>query len=72
MGLLAQDLEKLFPNCVYTNSSGIKTIDYARLIPILIADSRKQDNDIEELKKMVNQLQNLFLQQQILVEKSKK
>ncbi len=72
LGLLAQDLEKLFPNCVYTNSSGIKTIDYARLIPILIADSRKKDNDIEELKKMVNQLQNLFLQQQILVEKSKK
>jgi hypothetical protein len=66
IGLLAQDIEKVFPELV-SESNGIKSVNYQGLVPVLInalkeqdammkeQDSRlsKQQSDIDELKTML-------------------
>ena len=49
-GLIAQDVERIFPNLVTTNNNGIKNIDYSQLIPLLLLQSNNLERKIEELK----------------------
>ena len=56
-GFIAQDVEKLFPNLVYTRPDGYKTVDYEMLVPSLTEAikelkiiSDKQGREIEQLK----------------------
>ena len=69
IGLLAQDIEKVFPELV-SESHGIKSVNYQGLVPVLInalkeqdammkeQDSRlsKQQSEIDELKTMLKTL----------------
>jgi trimeric autotransporter adhesin len=64
IGVIAQDLEKQFPELVQTDEEGFKTVDYAKLTPVLIeamkelaaknealeAENRKMKADIESIK----------------------
>jgi hypothetical protein len=60
-GFIAQDVEKIYPNLVYTdNKTGIKMINYDSFIPLII-EALKEQNKINDTLKM----QNDFLQQQI-------
>ena len=36
IGFIAQDLEKIFPEMVFTDEKGYKSVDYARLTPVLV------------------------------------
>lgn len=61
-GLIAEDVQKVFPNLVKTTykmvpagknnykTITIKTIDYNSLIPLLIASVKEQQEEIETLK----------------------
>ena len=49
-GLIAQEVEKIYPNLVATNKDGIKNIDYTQLIPLLLLQSNNMERKIEELK----------------------
>ena len=50
-GVLAQDVEKVFPELVENNNiSGYKTVNYQELIPIMLAKMKKMQDEIEELK----------------------
>jgi hypothetical protein len=56
-GLIAQDVEKVFPNLVETRADGYKTVDYVMLVPSLIeavkelkSISDKQAKEIKDLK----------------------
>tara|TARA_Y200000002_G_scaffold373306_1_gene372176 strand:+ start:486 stop:926 length:441 start_codon:yes stop_codon:yes gene_type:complete len=49
-GLIAQEVEKIYPNLVTSNADGIKTIDYTQLIPLLLLQSNNLERKIEELK----------------------
>jgi len=60
VGLIAQEVEKIIPQVVNTNADGFKSVDYARLVPLLIEAlkeqqlQRKEDQQrIERLEKMV-------------------
>jgi hypothetical protein len=56
-GLLAQDVEKVFPSAVHTlNEKGYKGVDYARLVPLLVEGIKEQQREIDELKKLVQKL----------------
>lgn len=44
IGFLAQDMEKIYPEVVYTNSEGMKSIAYANLTAVLV-DSVKELHD---------------------------
>ena len=49
IGLLAQDIEKVFPELV-SESNGIKSVNYQGLVPVLINALKEQQNEIEILK----------------------
>lgn len=56
-GLLAQDLEKVYPDMVFTDEDGYKAIYYTELIPVLINVTKEQQALIEDLEKRLEILE---------------
>ncbi|MFA5034335.1 MAG: tail fiber domain-containing protein [Candidatus Margulisiibacteriota bacterium] len=54
IGLIAQEVEKEFPEIVVTGSDGYKSLDYGKVTAILLEAIREQQKEIDELKKIVN------------------
>jgi hypothetical protein len=50
IGLLAQDLEAVLPNLVFTDEKGQKLINYTALIPVLIDAVQSLQDEVESLK----------------------
>ncbi|MEO6721565.1 MAG: tail fiber domain-containing protein, partial [Ferruginibacter sp.] len=53
LGLLAQEVEKQFPQLVMTDEKGKKSVAYANMVPILMTAIKEQQDQIEELRKLV-------------------
>lgn len=51
-GLIAQELEKVFPEMVDTNSEGFKSVDYNMLIPYMLKHIQKLTIQVKELQKL--------------------
>jgi hypothetical protein len=49
-GLIAQDVEKVFPRLVSTDDKGYKYVNYIELIPVLLKAVQEQQREIEKLK----------------------
>jgi hypothetical protein len=49
-GLIAQDLQKIYPDLVYQNDSGYLSVNYIGLIPILIQSIKELNTELEALK----------------------
>ncbi len=61
-GVIAQEVEKYFPELVQQNENGFKTVNYTGLIPHLIESVRELKNQtaaIAELRKELNELRIL-------------
>lgn len=56
IGFIAQDLEKIYPEVVITNSDGYKSVDYAKLTPILVEAIKEQQKIIEGQQSSINDL----------------
>ena len=63
IGVLAQDIQKVFPELVSTDDRDMLAVNYQGLVPVLInalkeqdAKMKEQQADIDELKVMVKQL----------------
>jgi len=70
IGVIAQDLEKAYPELVSTNREGYKTVDYMKLTAILIEAVKEQQQVIEELEnkniQFINEIEKINdLQNQI-------
>ncbi len=73
IGVIAQELEKVYPELVYTNKKGYKTVDYTKLSAILIEAVKelqiqiiKHQNDVDKLKeenKSLKKQQKFILQE---------
>lgn len=50
IGLLAQEVESVLPNLVFTDDEGRKLINYTALIPVLIDAVKALQKEVEELK----------------------
>jgi len=50
-GVLAQDVERVFPELVEDNMSGYKTVNYQELLPLMLAKMKNMQEQIDELKK---------------------
>ena len=57
IGFIAQDVEKIFPEMVFTDDAGYKSIDYSRLTPVLVETIKDQQKQINELFKRVETLE---------------
>ena len=53
IGLLAQDIEKVFPELVSENN-GIKSVNYQGLVPVLINALKEQEERIKRLEKLLD------------------
>ncbi|MBD3290055.1 hypothetical protein GF337_14700 [candidate division KSB1 bacterium] len=57
-GLIAQEVEKVFPDMVMTDEYGEKAIAYNQLIPVLLEALKQQQKQIDELERKVDRLGN--------------
>lgn len=56
IGLLAQEVQKIYPQLVKENNKGELSVNYTGLVPVLLEGMKEQQKQIDELKKMVQQL----------------
>jgi hypothetical protein len=56
MGVIAQEVETVYPDLVHTNTEGVKSVEYANLIAPLIEAVKTQQKEIESLKAEVASL----------------
>lgn len=67
LGFIAQQVEKVLPEAVSTDSDGYKVLDYDAISPVLVNAIKEQQANISELSQTINLLilQNKKLQQEI-------
>ena len=58
IGVLAQDIEKVFPELV-SESNGVKSVNYQGLVPVLINALKEQQAEIDRLKTQEKRLDRL-------------
>ena len=58
IGVIAQEVETVFPELVHTNESGIKSVEYANLVAPLIESIKSQQSQIDDLKAEIQELKN--------------
>lgn len=57
IGIIAQDVEKLFPEFVHETSNGYKAVDYPKLVVPLLRVVADQQRQIDELTKRVEKIE---------------
>jgi len=57
VGLIAQDVEKVFPQLVFEDDKGYKAVDYVKLIPLLVESIKTQQQEIDTLKQQLRKIQ---------------
>lgn len=61
VGLIAQDVEKVMPELVYTGPDGYKGVNYAAIVAPLIEAVKEQQNKINFLEKRIANLEKILL-----------
>ena len=56
IGVIAQEVEEIYPELVTTDADGFKSVDYTKLAPVLIEAIKEQQQQIDELKRLVEEL----------------
>ena len=56
MGVLAQEVQKVYPNLVKTDPNGNLSVNYTGLIPVLIEAVKAQQKQIDEQKRLIEQI----------------
>ena len=62
IGVLAQDIETVFPELVSENKEGYKTMDYVKLTPILLQAIKEQQSQIEIMEERISQLEQMIIE----------
>jgi Chaperone of endosialidase/Head domain of trimeric autotransporter adhesin len=72
LGFSAQEVEKLFPEIVMTDTNGYKSVDYGRLTPVLVEAVKEQQKQINEQQQGIDELKKDKLQMQEQINELKK
>jgi len=56
IGMIAQEVEKILPELVNTDANGYKSVEYSRVVAVLIEAMKEQQKTIDEQKDMINDL----------------
>jgi len=56
--VIAQDVEKIFPEAVLTDEKWMKSVAYGNLVAPLIEAVKEQQKQIEELESKIGRLEN--------------
>ena len=57
-GVIAQEMEQAFPEVVFENIDGTKAVAYANIVSVLIEAIKEQQQQIDELKRQINEKNN--------------
>ena len=57
-GLIAQELETIYPELV-TNNTGFKSVNYVELIPIILSQMKRMQQEIDKLKEELNEIKKV-------------
>ncbi len=61
LGVIAQEIESVFPEVVHTDSEGYKSVEYSHLVPVLIEGIKELNTEVQQLNDQysseINQLQ---------------
>lgn len=64
VGLIAQEVEKVVPEVVVTNADGYKSVDYAKLVPVLIealkGQQQQRQEDLKRIERLEAQIKQLI------------
>ena len=58
IGVIAQEVEKVLPELVFTDENGYKSVSYEKLTPVLIEAIKEQQEEVEALKTENEKLKN--------------
>jgi hypothetical protein len=61
IGLLAQEVQKVFPALVSEDNNGMLAVNYQALVPVLINALKEQENNYNELEKSLEMLEKEVL-----------
>lgn len=50
IGIIAQEVEQVYPELVHTNEEGYKTVYYEKLTPILLEGIKEQQAELDQQK----------------------
>jgi hypothetical protein len=56
IGVIAQEVEKVYPELVTINDRGYKMVDYTKLAPVLLEAIKEQQKQIEDQQKEIDEL----------------
>ncbi len=56
LGVIAQEIETVFPELVSTDDEGYKSVDYSHLVPVLIEAIKELNIENEQLETKVNEM----------------
>ena len=59
-GLLAQEVEQVYPQLVKKNNDGLLSVNYSGFIPLLIKGMQEQQQTIDDLKKEVDEMRQMI------------
>ena len=62
IGVLAQDIQKVFPELVTTDDKDMLAVNYQGLVPVLINALKEQQSEIDNYRKEVSELKIMFNQ----------
>jgi hypothetical protein len=55
-GLIAQDLEKVYPELISDSNLGFKTVNYMELIPLLLLKMKNMQKEIDDLREQIGSI----------------
>jgi hypothetical protein len=58
VGVIAQEIEKVLPEVVVTRGDGYKAVKYEKIIPLLVQGLKEQQEEINQLKKDLDEFRN--------------
>ena len=58
IGIIAQDLEKIYPELVETDKEGYKSVDYSKMAPLFIESFKEQQQQIKLQQEQIKLLQD--------------
>ena len=60
IGFIAQEIEKIFPEMVFTDEKGFKSVDYARLTPVLVEAIKELTLRNEKLESRLDKIETIL------------
>jgi hypothetical protein len=60
IGFIAQDLEKVIPELVFTDDDGYKSVEYGQLVSLGIGSIQEQQRTIDSIYVRINKLKEII------------